>query len=430
MSESLLTTAELELIVEKFETIKLEDIGKKHWFKRSQEIFKIYQVASIEASSSSGTERVFKAFTLYNKVEPLIKDVVTLSLWKEKVFPALVTLTPQPESPFPTYIVLYGEVIILGILQSLLFHSEAFNYISDSSDDLIDYAVSKISKLLCVKSKNLTTDDIRMRKMDAIEELKEQKDLIDFNIGSQCISVVRYICENFDKLPLSAASRIYTTHDVPILITHLLDMNTWSNHVDGKFYKHNDNEWKEWLSEDPVLSKTECQVWLLLRQLLINPTCDTVYYYSTFRKEQLSKLIKLLHDRVIDQLSPLEDLKNWLNTLLISPSKGENVHNPLIVEVTTSYKDELSLKYEDQWDQIASKRSKLLFYGSPNDKQAIAKSFAASLDTIEEINDNLQSCIFCFNRAFKRCSKCKKVWYCSRKCQVQHWSAHKTVCVS
>jgi hypothetical protein len=32
------------------------------------------------------------------------------------------------------------------------------------------------------------------------------------------------------------------------------------------------------------------------------------------------------------------------------------------------------------------------------------------------------------DQAFKRCSKCKTIWYCSKECQVSDWPNHKVVC--
>ena len=37
-------------------------------------------------------------------------------------------------------------------------------------------------------------------------------------------------------------------------------------------------------------------------------------------------------------------------------------------------------------------------------------------------------CGKCGKEAFKRCSKCKSVWYCSRDCQVGDWPEHKAKC--
>ena len=57
--------------------------------------------------------------------------------------------------------------------------------------------------------------------------------------------------------------------------------------------------------------------------------------------------------------------------------------------------------------------------------------------TSPEDMENLmkEKCANCQKRAdvdveFKRCSRCKSIWYCSKECQVKHWSAcHKSDCM-
>ena len=45
------------------------------------------------------------------------------------------------------------------------------------------------------------------------------------------------------------------------------------------------------------------------------------------------------------------------------------------------------------------------------------------------IND-LPMCIKCCKPSTKQCSKCRRVWYCSRECQVSDWKTHKESCKS
>lgn len=56
-------------------------------------------------------------------------------------------------------------------------------------------------------------------------------------------------------------------------------------------------------------------------------------------------------------------------------------------------------------------------------------SEAYNTDFIEkfEITDKA-TCSQCGRSAIQRCSRCKKAWYCSRSCQVTHWSQHKDEC--
>jgi hypothetical protein len=43
--------------------------------------------------------------------------------------------------------------------------------------------------------------------------------------------------------------------------------------------------------------------------------------------------------------------------------------------------------------------------------------------------DKIHSCKLCSQEGVTGvCFKCKKVYYCSKECQVAHWSIHKKVC--
>lgn len=44
--------------------------------------------------------------------------------------------------------------------------------------------------------------------------------------------------------------------------------------------------------------------------------------------------------------------------------------------------------------------------------------------------DDLPMCIKCCKPSTKQCSKCRRVWYCSRECQVTDWKTHKESCKS
>ena len=39
-------------------------------------------------------------------------------------------------------------------------------------------------------------------------------------------------------------------------------------------------------------------------------------------------------------------------------------------------------------------------------------------------------CEFCFEKAHLRCSKCKSLYYCGKKCQKKHFKSHKPKCLS
>lgn len=55
---------------------------------------------------------------------------------------------------------------------------------------------------------------------------------------------------------------------------------------------------------------------------------------------------------------------------------------------------------------------------------------AYNIDLIEKMEIKEKNvCAGCGKQAIQRCSQCKNEWYCSRSCQVAHWSQHKETCL-
>lgn len=44
------------------------------------------------------------------------------------------------------------------------------------------------------------------------------------------------------------------------------------------------------------------------------------------------------------------------------------------------------------------------------------------------LHDSINLCAYCGNEADKKCTSCKKVYYCNRSCQKSHWKQHKHEC--
>ncbi|KAK9511507.1 hypothetical protein O3M35_000147 [Rhynocoris fuscipes] len=396
MAEEFLSSEQVDSYVKHYELTKLHNIGNKTFYEKYSNLLKLHEVATIEASRCDNTdcERVKDAFLKYSKVNYLIRDLITLSVWIEKVLPELLKLRPIPNNTLPTYIVLYQETVLL------------------------------LSIPLNVKP----TDASIKLETNAIEDIEKHHRNLSFIVTTQSLSILRFICENLDNLPLSIASRIYTIHDIPILIINLFDNGTWSKYIDGKLFKFNEYSWQQWFPEDAPLSKTEIQILLLIHQLLVKSISTSVYNFDEYRKQQFTKILKYLTENVLDQLNILSDLKRWLLLNCLSGEQGAVVANPLIVDVSSQYREELYNKYEGKWTDIALQCSSLLFYANHIDLLNITKEFSGFLNNVDKLADMTKTCLTCFSKADKRCSKCKKAWYCSRKCQLEHWSAHKHLC--
>ncbi|KAF6210404.1 hypothetical protein GE061_013509 [Apolygus lucorum] len=422
---------EIDHIVSSFKVSKLEQISSLKWFEKSVNISKLYRVAAAESllEPLPAVERVKESLMTHSKFDHMVRELITAFIWKDNVLKRLLEVKPEPKVAFPTYMVLYYEVMVHGIVQAMIYHGDTFNYLRETSDDLVEYCVLRLRKLLR-PLKYISNGSLQNMDDDPIGGIKNQNRYIDFNIGSQCIATLRYVCENLDSLPLSVSTRIYSTHDLPVLITQLLHQKVWTKVEEGKTYKFNETDWQELRPDDPPLTKMECQVWLLLRQLMLNTSNNSCYHYSDYRKEQLTKLIKYLNDRVLDQLSVLVDLQRMLHFLHVrAPSESDKtVHNPLIVEITPLFQDQLVQQYSEKWKELAISSSKVLFYCDKDTTMTLAKAFSSSITSLLNTNGELHTCNYCMKRAANRCSQCKRTWYCSRSCQVQHWKVHKNSC--
>lgn len=68
-----------------------------------------------------------------------------------------------------------------------------------------------------------------------LEEVLEKLKTFEFDIGMRCISILHYLIESLDNLPLCVVSRMLAIHDVPYLFTQLIENQPWrKQNEDGK----------------------------------------------------------------------------------------------------------------------------------------------------------------------------------------------------
>nr|XP_047925989.1 zinc finger MYND domain-containing protein 10 [Anser cygnoides] len=69
--------------------------------------------------------------------------------------------------------------------------------------------------------------------MGAAEELQKQAEAMEFEISLKALSVLRFITDQVDSLPLSALTRMLNTHNLPCLLVELVEHCPWSCHEAG-----------------------------------------------------------------------------------------------------------------------------------------------------------------------------------------------------
>ncbi|GLE03505.1 hypothetical protein PINS_up012407 [Pythium insidiosum] len=168
------------------------------------------------------------------------------------------------------------------------------------------------------------------------DELARQRLELDFRVAVQCVTLLRYVAERLHVLSLSVVARLLDTHDALLTLVALVENPPWTHKVevrtpdDGDSNGAGDNapqwQWRKFSqqrwrvvapSELLVVTTTEAQVWLAIYYLLCTRAAREHYEVTSFRKQQLLRLRKYLHELLVDQLPLLADVQRYLDELAI-----------------------------------------------------------------------------------------------------------------
>ncbi|KYN04629.1 PREDICTED: zinc finger MYND domain-containing protein 10 [Cyphomyrmex costatus] len=424
--EYIVSPWEIETYVESLNVSELENVGTKSWLDFHKKLTLLNQQNVLEITKLR-EESVMEWFISLKKIHILVYEAIQIDIWKHKVFPLLIDFNGEPTNTFMLFSIFYHEVIAVSLLENILFHCESAQTLDDTVIDLIDYTVQHVTMLL--DGKTLQIYEIGDAK-SCLEEIVEKQKAFEFDIGMRCISILHYLIEILDNLPLCAISRMLAIHDLPYLFAQLIESQPWIKQNEDDEVLMYEASWRKIKpSEIGKINKREGQVWFGLRELLLNPKCSPYYEITEHRLSQLSKLQKHLHEDILDQIAPLIELKRWLAYLNISPMMpSSNSTCPVLVEVIPQIKSTILEKYHKKWKKLARHQSKYLFTTDTSYIKEAAQILSDVYDLEKLDYIETKKCSLCQEPSKKRCSRCKEVWYCSRKCQVKDWENHKNIC--
>ncbi|XP_050413386.1 zinc finger MYND domain-containing protein 10 [Patella vulgata] len=428
-----LMPVEAEAFIEELTKIDLKDVGNTRWSQQHERIEKINMQAVVSATQQSD-EFVKEFLITFEKLPLLIHDLIVTETWKEKIFPELVAMKFEPKITFPLYIALYHEATVSNLLETVMYHRDACEAAEDGILDLLDYCYRKLTHMIALADEY--RDDEEEEKMDSksvkatcMKDLVKQKKTMEFEICVKAISLLRYITDHMEGLPLSITTRLLNTLDIPVLLVELIENPPWSKRQNGKIFKYIDNKWAE-VSRDEMfqITKIEGQVWISIFHVLMDQNCQHKYDMNSYRKNVILKLRAYINEMLLDQLPILGELQRYLEHLsMMEPPAAKQ---DLVLEQVPEIRDTVLKENEGKWQKLAVHQSKTHFNPSPADIQQQAKRWADTynMDVLEGLLTDPPKCAVCGEPASKRCSRCQNEWYCRRECQVNHWAKHKKAC--
>ena len=269
----------------------------------------------------------------------------------------------------------------------------------------------------------------------------------ELQISMKCLSILRYMSDHLEHMPLGVTTRLTMTHDVPILMSQMIEMKPWFHIKDGQTKVFHGSEWirVDTTTNDQEfdLPKLEAQAWLTLYNLMSKKESKDKYDLHHYRLNVLSKLSGFINDSLIHQLPILANFKEWLLKLNMAnaSSSGSGVKDLVMIEDVPGIYQSLEETYKGKYDQIAANQ-KEEFLGDTSEawqKEAgrildtldsdVAQTLISSQKAYASSGSTTSSCAQCHDPSPKqRCSNCKQARYCSRECQTKHWPRHKTRC--
>ncbi|XP_026894603.1 zinc finger MYND domain-containing protein 10 isoform X3 [Acinonyx jubatus] len=392
----LLLPGEAAVLVRGLRSFPLREIGSEGWNQQHENLEKLNMQAILDATASQG-EPIQELLVTHGKIPMLVEELIAVEMWKQKVFPVLCRLEDfKPQNTFPIYMVVHHEASIINLLETVFFHKEVCESAEDAVLDLIDYCHRKLTLLVARSSHGGPPEEeecqsstpMQLEHHVAPQELQKQAELMQFEIASKALSVLRYITDCVDSLSLSTLNRMLSTHNLPCLLVELLEHNPWSRREGGKLQQFEGGRWQTVApSEQQKLSKLDGQVWIALYNLLLSHEARARYCFTSFAKGQLLKIPEI-----------------W---------------------------ERLERENRGKWQAIAKYQLRHVFSPSEQDLQLQARRWAETyrLDVLEAIAPERPRCAYCSAEASKRCSRCQNEWYCCRECQVKHWEKHGKACV-
>ncbi|XP_041047801.1 zinc finger MYND domain-containing protein 10 isoform X1 [Carcharodon carcharias] len=368
----------------------LKDIGSVRWFRQHEYIEKLNMQAIIDATADQ---------------DEFVKEIIY------------------------SHGKIHHEATIINLLETIFYHKDVCDSADEAVLDLADYCHRKLT-LLAARSDGCEKQELDRTSPASLEELQKQSQELEFDISLKALSILRYITDHIDSLPLSVQTRLLNTHNIPCVLVHLVEYCPWSRYSSkGELKRYADGKWHKVPIEDRLkITKLDGQVWIALYNLVLKPDCQQRYDFNNFNKNQLLKLQSFLTEVVIDQLPNLVELQRFLGHLAMTdppPPKKD-----LILEQVPDIWDRIIRENSNKWKAIAKHQVKTAFNPSEQDlrEQAHRLIETYNLDVMENLLPDHPKCGFCGAEATKRCSRCQVERYCQRECQVKHWSKHKNAC--
>lgn len=194
---------ELDFFIKSLRKPRIEDLGKDQWLEQHSTVIKLNQQCVLEARTEGREELTRDLIVEHGKTGVLVQDLFSVFVWKKTILPKL-----DKKDSIVVYSIGYHELILVNLLELILYNGSGCESLGDNALDLVDYCVQSVTQLIGLVHSGFLDEEH--------EEIAAEN--MEYKLAMHCISLIYYLVDKLESLPLSVASRLVRFHDTPCLL--------------------------------------------------------------------------------------------------------------------------------------------------------------------------------------------------------------------
>ena len=443
---SLLSVYESERLVESLVLVDVSQVGSRQWAAQSDAVQRLNAQAHLDAVTHHD-EYIVDCVLLHDKLPVLVHQLLTMEAFHGSVVPHLTPLL-SPLQQLRLYLLLFHQATLCNFIECLLYHPSLLLHASDDVlIELTDYCHRRVVQLHTAGPPAATGEDTGEGEGEGVRLARQMRD-IEFACGACAVSILRYVTDALDQLPLSVSARLLHGHDLLALTIPLLLTSPFTRHnkpasttqpnssssskARASRALTSTEKWvdQRWTAvaegDEAVVTRTEGQLWLTVFNLALSRVSRSQYHWTSVRQQAALRLRPLFTEALIDQLPVLSSLRRFVEEMgVVAPAAPTAA--AVAIEVVPDMRE--AIVHGRHWPAVAEANLRACFSQSQDDEREEIRGMADAWGTAGGLGGGgVPVCVECGAEADKRCSLCAEVWYCGRDCQVKGWKAHRPLC--
>ena len=168
----------------------------------------------------------------HEKLVVVLHELLTMEAWRQHVYPS--TRNEITENPAATYFFAYYEAILINLLECILFHEEAVIAMGDDVLELLDYCWRQLSEFIADSTSNQIGGTSTVPSENPLENLERQMSQQRIARVMASISIVWFIVDRLDALPMSVTNNVLLKNDLIIGFSEVMMAQPWIRRGPGK----------------------------------------------------------------------------------------------------------------------------------------------------------------------------------------------------